>query len=426
MSYTEIQEPQVALPAQRRQSRALGILVRLALPVIVLAVGVGAYLYLSVGKEEAKSPPAEKQDIRTKVTELRVVDYPVVVRTNGIVQAHNEVSLSAEVSGLIRSISRSFEVGSYFQKDDVLVELDDRDYRTALAVAEANLLSAEAALELAVEDHSRNETLFAKNGISQAVLKQTYAAREQAAALLDSSKAAVEQAQRDLTRTKIQAPFSGRVRMKSVGVGQSVGVGTPLGLVFAVDYAEVRLPIASRELQYLDLPELATDPAVDVQLIDGITKSSTNVWPAKIVRTEGTLDENSLELFAIARIDDPFGLESGNPPLRIGQPVIGAISGKTLEDVVALPRMAVRQLDQIYLVDKDELTLHPMTIKPIWSDETDVIVRNEAIVDGSLLSTTHIVYAPEGAKVEIIPDIELPVEANQTTATATQSTATKN
>ena len=394
-------------------------MLRLALPVVLLALGCVVFAYLSVEVEKEKSPPGEKQPIRTRVSELYETDYRVVITTNGIVQAHNEVAISAQVAGLITQINPAFEVGSYFAAGDILIEIDDRDYRTAVAAAEAQLLGSKAALQLATEDHERNTRLYEKKGVSEAVLSQSFAARAQAEAVLDSATAVVEQAKRDLERTKIVAQFDGRVREKQVGLGQSVGSGTPLGTVFSVEFAEVRLPIAGHELQYLDLPEMATDPPVEVELRDGVNDLFDETWTAKIVRTEGTLDENSLELFAIARIDDPFGIESGHSPLRIGQPVIGSIAGKTLKNVVTLPRAAVRQLDQIYLVDQDDLTLIPLTIDEIWSDAEQIIVRDSRIPDGAWLSTTRIVYAPAGAKVELISDIEL-------TATAAKADSDKD
>jgi hypothetical protein len=193
-----------------------------------------------------------------------------------------------------------------------------------------------------------------------------------------------------------------------------VGPGTPLGVAFAVDFAEVRLPISARELKYLSLPELTDDPPVDVELWDAINTDSETIWQAQIVRTEGTLDENSFEVFAIARIDDPFGLKSNQPPLRVGQPVLGSIAGRTLSNVVAIPRTSIRQLDQVYLIDKDSLTISSKTITPIWSDEEVVLIRDPNVADGTLVSTTRIVFAPDGAKVQIIPD--------QVSAPATVST----
>ena len=413
MTYSNLEE-QIEVPLHNAEPEmtpsrlnVAAVLLRLVAPIALLAIGIGAYTYFAIAPEKEKAPKAESKPIRTSATELAIEDYQVIIKTNGIVQAHNEVSLSAQVSGTVLQVNPVFEVGSYFSKGDVLLELDARDYQTALAVAEAQLLGAESALELATETYQRNKNLNAKNGVSKAVLKQSFAAKAQAAAQLDTAKAQVEQSKRDLERTKIVAAFDGRVRTRNVGVGQLVGGGAALGSVFAVDFAEVRLPISSAELQYIKLPELSSDPSVPVELTDSIIESES-VWNAKIVRTEGTLDLDSLNVFAIARIDDPFGVKSGEPPLRIGQPVVASIRGKILKDVVAIPRAATRQLDQVYFINEDEegaLTLKNRKLEPVWSDEENLIIHDPTIKDGQKLARSRIVYAPDGAKVEIIPEI---------------------
>ncbi|MEM9660009.1 MAG: efflux RND transporter periplasmic adaptor subunit, partial [Planctomycetota bacterium] len=152
------------------------------------------------------------------------------------------------------------------------------------------------------------------------------------------------------------------------------------------------------------LPEFAEDSPVEVLLRDAITDSTSAVWKANIIRTEGELDENSRDLFAVARIIDPFGRESGHPPLRIGQPVEASIRGQILRNVIPLPQGAVRQLDKIVLVDKQDRTLTPLEIEAIWSDAKHVVVDSADIPEGQLLATSHLVYAPAGAKVEIIPN----------------------
>ncbi|MDA7560004.1 hypothetical protein N8683_03865 [bacterium] len=141
---------------------------------------------------------------------------------------------------------------------------------------------------------------------------------------------------------------------------------------------------------------------------------SGKTWQARIIRTEGALNEDSLELFAIARVDDPFARLSGDTPLRIGQPVTGVIQGRVLKDVYALPRVAVHELDQINLVNAAELTLFRKTIEKLWSDEEHIVVQDASIENGAWLATTHLVYAPDGTKVEIIPDM------NDTTMSAAE------
>jgi RND family efflux transporter MFP subunit len=386
-----------------------GLLIRLAVPVLILAVGTGAYYTLSQKTEEDKRPESRKRQIRTRVTELKVQNYPVAVTTQGIVQPHNEITLSGQVSGQIVRLSPRFEVGSYFTEGEVLIELDDRDYVAALKSTEASHLSTQSQFKLAELEHQRTVAGFEGTTLSvvtEAAVDQTAAAVARAQADVNSALAAVEQAKLDLERTKIRAPFNGRVREKMVGVGQSLNPGAPSAVVFAVDYAEVRLPISARDRRYLTLPELEGSESIPVELRDAIDPDTSPTWTAHIVRTEGTLDAGSLELFAVARIDDPFGLKSENPPLRIGQPVTGSVLGAVLSEVVAIPRGSVRELDQIILIDKSDLTLSKIAIEQIWSDEEFIIVRSDGIQTDKFLATTHIVYAPEGSKVEIIPEID--------------------
>jgi len=389
--------------------KVLGFLVRLTVPLIILGIGIGAYYTFSQKTEEDKRPPRKERTIRTRVVELHTQDYRVAVTTQGIVQPHNEISLSGQVSGKIIGMSPRFEVGSYFSEGEILIELDDRDYAVSLKAAEASRVSAESQLKLAELEHARTVQGAADRALSvvtEAEVDQAAAAVARAEATVNLAQATVDQAKLDLERTKIRAPFNGRVREKLVGLGQTVNTGMPAAVVFAVDYAEIRLPISARDRQYLNLPELEGAESIPVELRDAIDPETSPTWNAHIIRTEGTLDAGSLELFAVARIDDPFGLTSGTPPLRIGQPVTGSVVGEALSDVIAIPRMAVRELDQIILVDEDDLTLSKVTIESIWSDEDFIIVPSKVIRKNALLATTHIVYAPEGAKVEIITEFE--------------------
>ena len=396
---------------------------RLALPCAILLGGWIGFKLLSVEIEEEQPKSTEKRTLRTKVVELEVVDYPVVIKTHGLIQAHNQVTLSAEISGIVKKVSPSFEVGAYFSAGELLVEIDSRDYVTALEIAKSQHLGARSALKLARLNEERKLRLIESNAVPQAEVDAASATREQAEADLDLAAAQVAQAELNLKRTKVVAPFDGRVQLKNIGVGQMANANSPLGDIFAVDFAEVRLPVSGQQRQYLELPELANDPPVDVQLRDALSESSKAVWVAKIVRTEGVLDENSRDLFAIARIEDPFGRSNGHPPLHIGQPVEASIEGNVLHQVIALPRNAVRQLDRIVLVDREDQTLLPMSIKSVWSDAEHVLVESSTIPHEMWLATTPMVYTPKGAKVEIIPDaVASESVADSTSTDASEST----
>lgn len=380
-----------------------GILFRLAIPCGILAAGWYGFQLLADKIEKPERPEPKKVLLRSRVEDIDVVDYPVVVKTHAVVQPHNLVTLTSQVSGTVAEISPAFEVGAYFNKGDVLVEIDPSDYETALAIAESELDAAKSELKLAKLVEERKLRLVESNAVSQGEVETASASREQAEANVSLAETKVQQAKLNLKRTKILAPFSGRVMTKLIGIGQLAGTNSPLGDVFAIDYVEVRLPISGEQREFLDLPEFADDPELAVQFRDGILSSTKFSWSGKIARTEGVLDENSRDLFAIARIDDPFGRKSEKPPLRIGQPVVASIEGRVLHNVIALPRAAVRQLDQIVLVHQEEQTLLPMKVNAIWADAEHVIVPAASIPEGMWLATTPMPFTPKGAKIEIIP-----------------------
>ena len=380
-----------------------GLLVRAGLPCLMLLAGWFGYTKLSVEVEEKPRVATKKRNPRTRVEEVVISDFPILVKTHGIVQSHNQVTLAAEISGAVTKVSSSFEAGAYFSNGEVLVEIDDRNYVAAVSMAESRLLAAKSALQLAKLNEERKLRLVESNAVSRAEVYTATATREQAEADVDLAVAQLEQSKIDLKRTKVVAPFDGRMQSKNIGLGQMAGPNTPLGQIFAIDYAEVRLPISASQREFLILPEFAEDPPVEVELRDALNKASKAIWKAKIVRTEGVLDTDSRDLYAIARIDDPFGQHSEHSPLRIGQPVVASIEGITLYDVIVLPRRAVRQLNKVILVNRDELTLLPVTVTSLWSDAEHVIVDRSDIPEGMLLATTPMVFTPEGATVEIIP-----------------------
>jgi RND family efflux transporter MFP subunit len=383
---------------------------RVLIPIAVVLVGWIGFSIISVEPEKAKRPKGKARVLKTKVAELHVTNYQTMIRTQGIIRPHNEVTLTAQVGGKIVRTLSGFEDGAFFSEGDILMELDGADFNTTLIVAKANL--ARAATIYAQEQTRAKQARLNWDDLgydedpNELVLRLPQ--MREAEASVASAQAQVERAQRDLDRCKVRAPFDGRVRQRLVGTGQTIGGSTPLGTVFDTDFAEVRLPIAGKQMPFLTLPEDPADESVIVELKDVLNVGIDTRWSAEIIRTEGALDESSLELFAIARVNDPFGRYSGNRPLRIGQPVIGIIPGHVLTNVVVIPRVAVRQLDQIMLVDKEEHTLSSRTVSAIWSDADHLIVNDPTIPDGALLATTSLVYAPEGAKVEILPDLPNP------------------
>ena len=376
---------------------------RVLIPFVILIIGALVAWRAGIPVETPKPEPAAPQVLKTEILELQRTNFPVMLDSQGTVRAHFTTTLTPQVAGTISAVHPNFEDGAFFKKDEILVELDPADFKVAVSSAESGLARAQAAL---IQEEARAkqarlnwDDLGYEEEPSDLVLRIPQ--MKEAKANVDAAQADLEQALRNLERTKIRAPFDGRVQKRAVGLGQAVGGSTPLGEIFATDFAEIRLPLSPRQLPFVTLPSKEGDPEIKVTLRDALDSPDAPSWEARIVRTEGTLDESSRELFAIARIDDPFGVQSGKRPLLIGQPVRATIEGTELKNVFVLPRHALRGVNRIYLVDKLHPTIIRTTIEPLWSDEEILVVR-DGLEAGQWLSVTRLPYAPDGAPVEIV------------------------
>ncbi|MBT4798460.1 efflux RND transporter periplasmic adaptor subunit [Akkermansiaceae bacterium] len=397
--------PSVTLPPATKAG-GLARVWRLILPLMFLGMGWFAFDHWMQPEVREKRQRGLPQLPKTRVIELTVVDFEPQIETSGVIRAHNQITLTSQVSGRIVATHPQFEDGAYFEEGTILVELDKADFKTAVASAKSQQAQA---LAILAQEQTRAkqarldwEDLGYEEEPSDLVLRVPQL--REAEARVEAAAAQLEQAERGLERCQIRAPFDGRMRQRMVGVSQTIGSGTSLASIFAVDYAEVRLPIEARHMRFLELPEEASDSPVKIILRDALDESNKVEREAWIVRTEGALNEQSLDLFAIARIDDPFGRESGKAPLRIGQPVSAKVPGRPFEKVVVIPRKAVRQLSRITVVDRDSHIITKRMVTPLWENDTDLIVSDEFLVDGTLLATAYLVYTPDGTPVEILPD----------------------
>ncbi len=379
---------------------------KIILPILIIfgAVAISAILFFTRPKVAYRPAELTRPLIRTFKVEKK--DMQMIVRSQGTVAPRTESALIAQVSGQVTFVARAFAAGGFFEKNEILVRIDDRDYKLAKIQAEAQVAQAELRYRREQEEAriAKDEwQRLGKGEPSKLVLREPQL--KEALASLNAGKARLQQAELNRQRTKIRAPFSGRVRKKNVDVGQYVNPGIALAVIYAVDYAEIRLPIPDKQLAYLDLPlnyrgESGKIAGPKVTLTANFA-GKTHSWPARIVRMEGEIDARSRMLHAVARIVDPYGHKTNpnSPPLAVGFFVKAQIHGKIFKNIAAIPRIALRDGDQVLIVNKDQ-TLHyrPVEIARIY-DETAIVTRG--LSDGDEICISPLEAFVNGMQVRV-------------------------
>ena len=355
----------------------------LPLILIVASIAVVITLVAIQKSKSAERKPEIDKAVLVDVIEAEVRSLNFSVESQGTVRPRTETTLVSEVSGKIVSVAPEFVAGGFFRKGEVLLQIDPSDYQTGLKRAEAALASRKARL---ADETARSEqalkdwrNMGREGQPSDLGLRKPQLA--DARANVSAAEADVQKAKRDLERTQITVPYDGLVREKLVDIGQYVVPGTRLGVTFSIDTAEVRLPLTHNDLRYLDLPsetetrqQNKTFPRVVLSAERG---DETTTWEARIIRTEGVVDETSRVIYAVAQVTDPYGVlgRSTQPELKIGTFVSASIEGLPADNVVVLPRFVLRADNTVLVANADnELEIAPVEV--IRAEPRKVYISN--------------------------------------------------
>src|SRR5690606_32244529 len=287
--------------------------------------------------------------------------------------------------------------------------IDRREYELAVTAAAAEVAQRRTALEIERAEAEVAIAQWQELGRGEApplVRREPQVAQAEAA--LAAAEARLQRARLDLERCSIRAPYDGRVQEKLADVGQYVTPGAAVARVYATDHAEVRLPIAPHEVEFLDLPldhanrgERAPGPEVTLR---ARFAGRTFEWPARIVRTEGQVDPRTRMVYAVARVDRPYARaadgQSERPPLAVGMFVAAAVHGRTYQNIVVLPRSVLRPGGRTLLVIDAENRLFEREVDILRSERERVLVRG-GIAPGERVCLTPLELFSDGMRVEV-------------------------
>jgi RND family efflux transporter MFP subunit len=374
---------------------------KVLLPIAVIAAASAISIIITIMRPAPLKLEAPDTAVAVKTLLLYAQSANLLVESQGTVLPRTQTKLISEVSGAVLSLSAKFVVGGTFEAGEIMLQLDPTDYEVALQRAEARLISmnAQATFELARATQARKEWAMTGRPATEApllALRQPYLAEARANVL--QAEAEVKQAKLKLARTTIRAPYLGMVSAKTVDIGQYVSLATPLGEIFAIDFAEVRLPLTEKDLARIELISRGSNATELPTVTLNATVASKPVrWTAQIVRSEGVVDQLNRSQYLVAQINDPYAVISesvGNStPLLMGTFVRAEIVGKTIDNVYAIPRHALMEGNRVALVDSEQrLNLTP--VESSHGDEQFYYV-NAGLEDGA-----EIIVSAMGAAIE--------------------------
>tara|TARA_B100000497_G_C7669841_1_gene404196 strand:+ start:454 stop:1623 length:1170 start_codon:yes stop_codon:yes gene_type:complete len=387
--------------SESASSRSSFSVKKLLTPITIIALSLVIYTVLINNKPEIVTAAKEPVPVAVRALTVTPQTLALSVTSEGNVQPRVEMELVTQVAGEVISVASSLLTGGEFTAGDTLITVDPRDYEIALLRARSSLARATAELNFAIEEQVRVRALYAKELASLAQLQAIERAFLVAQSTEADAAARVSRAQIDLERTVLKAPFSGRVRDEAVDVGQFLQKGRAVATLYDTERLEVRLPLADAQLAYLD-PEFANTGIASADPIP-VTLTANfggrqQSWAAQLLRSEGDISTASRFLYVIAEVSQSTN-ENG-VRLPVGLFVNAAIQGRTVDDLVSIPRTALRSGNNVMVIDENN-RLQFREVQIFRLSEAHALISG-GLNTGERISISALQFVVEGMPVQVI------------------------
>jgi RND family efflux transporter MFP subunit len=296
-------------------------------------------------------------------------------------------------------------VGEGDRKGEKLLEIDRRDYLLAVNQAQAEMARVRVSLQteqqqaqLALQEWQLLE-MADKGEPNPLVLREPQLQREQAN--LAAAKASLEQAELNLQRTVLYAPFNCRIRTEQVDPGQYLRAGSAIATLAGTDRVEISVPLPLSELQWLAIPRAGRDYAGSPATLSLQTGKQIYQWQGGIVRSLGEIDSNSHMATIIVAVDDPYRLQKDADKKQLdlanGLFVNIVLHGKKLQSIVPIPRDSLRENNSVWIADlEDRLQIRSVHI---LRRERDLLLIDSGLMEGERLVLTTLDGVADGLQL---------------------------
>lgn len=377
-----------------------------AISTVVLLTGIGIiYLIFTTEPTATRGGATKETAMLVEVTPAESGSFRPTIEAVGSVIPSQEIVLAPRVDGEIIEIADGFTPGGIVEKGQMLARIDPADYRNVLAQRESDVRQAQADLDIEMGRQNVAEKEFSLYDGDLTDKHRTLVLRqpqlEAAKARVEFQQAAANQAQLDLERTTIKAPFDAQVLTREVNVGSQVAAGEPLArLVGHTTYwVETEVPLA--QFQWLSLPETGVEQDSEVQV------RHATAWPEGVVRSGrlhkaiGELNDRTRLVRLLVTVEDPLSLRPENrdvPKLMVGLFVDVHMEAEELTDVVRLDRDYLRSNDTVWVMEDHELVIRDVDVA--FLDRRYAYIRS-GLQEGDQVVMTNLATVVEGAALRV-------------------------
>ncbi|MUP46826.1 efflux RND transporter periplasmic adaptor subunit [Gramella sp. BOM4] len=366
----------------------------------ILLAAAAVTILVFMTEPTAQQEGASKQmAMLVDVTNAEKGNFTPVIQATGTVRPVEDVMLSPLVSGQVIRRSDRFVPGGFVEKGTLLLQIDPSDFRNQLDLRKSELLQAQTDLEMEMgRQEVAEQDLQLVGGDSLSNRQRSLVLREPqlnaVKARIQAAQAAVEQAEINLARTSIRAPFDAHILSQNVTLGSQVAPGDNLGRLVGTDYYWVNLAIPVNKLAWLEFPDSEDEKGSEVII------NNNSAWPKDSFRTGfldkqvGALDDQTRLAQVLVKVPDPLARQAENnkPRLMIGTFVEANIQAREIKDVVRLDRDLVRTNQTVWVMQDGELSIREVDIALTDAEYAYIrhgIEANEKVVLTNLSTVTE-------------------------------------
>ncbi len=384
-----------------------GLFVVIGLLILVVAL-VGAFVLVKTKPKAKKKKRASMVPI-VELVMIKASDENVIVNGMGTVIPAVDINLQSEVNGRVTWINPDFIEGGFVKKDDVVIKIDDSDYKLAILRRQAQLKIEESNLRLedGRQDIAKREwemlNVKADFGGADLELALRKPQRIKQQALVDAARSDLGQAELMLARTEIKAPFDAVVRRASVNIGDQASLGKVLAQLVGVDTYWVLASVRVSELKWISLPDSEGKNGAVVEVILADNRSRAGV----VIRQLPDLEANGRMARLLIAVDNPVGDGSDKEQVSmlLGQYVRVRIMGPAQKNVYRVSRNALRDGSELWLLGKGN-KLDIVDVDVVWSDRDSVVLNGNALSDGDKLIMSDLDVVVEGMQLRDVKGLK--------------------